>query len=99
MVPDLLLQRPQDRHRLGVLLVVRVERYQVEWLELVDHELFDPVQFRLVFRVCFEVPHGWHLPSRFFRRRSSDCYSQPRVETKTTNLASDGDQHTSRTQG
>ena len=57
MVPDLLLQRPQDRHGFGVLLVVRVERHQVERLELVDHEFFDPVQFLLVFRVGFEVPH------------------------------------------
>ena len=43
----------------GVLLVVRVERHQVERLEFVDHEFFDPVEFLLVFRVRFEVPHDW----------------------------------------
>ena len=57
MVPDLLLQRPQDRHRLGILPVIRIERDQIERLELVYRELFDPIQLRLVFRVCFEVPH------------------------------------------
>jgi len=55
VVPDLLLQRPQDRHRLGILPVRRIERDQIERLELVYHELFDPIQLRLVFRVCFEV--------------------------------------------
>ena len=59
LVLHLLLQRAQDRHRLGVLLVVRIERDQVEWLELVDHEFFDPVQFLLVLRVRFEVPHDF----------------------------------------
>ena len=58
LVLHLLLQRAQDRHRLGVFLVVGIERDQVERLELVDHELFDPVQLLLVLRVCFEVPHG-----------------------------------------
>jgi hypothetical protein len=59
VVPDLLLQRPQDRHRLGILPVRRIERDQIERLELVCHELFDSTQLRLVFRVCFEVPHDF----------------------------------------
>ena len=59
VIPDLLLQRTQGRHGLGILFVVRIERHQVEWLELVDHEFFDPVQFLLVFGVRFEVPHGF----------------------------------------
>jgi hypothetical protein len=37
VVPDLLLQRPQDRHRLGILPVRRIERDQIERLELVYH--------------------------------------------------------------
>lgn len=55
---DLALQRTQDRHGLGIFLVVRIECHQIQRLELVDHELLDPVQFLLVFGVRFEVPHS-----------------------------------------
>ena len=58
LVLHLLLQRPQDGHHLRVLFVVRIEGDQIERFEFFDHEFFDPVQLRLVVRICFEVPHG-----------------------------------------
>ena len=57
LVLHLLLQRAQDAHHLGVVFVVRVKRDEIERFELFGHELFDPVQLRLIFRVCLEVPH------------------------------------------
>ncbi len=57
MLFDLLLQRPHDRHHLGVLLVVGIKSEQVQRFQFVDHESFDPVQFGLVVRICFEFPH------------------------------------------
>ena len=60
LILHLLLQRPQNRHHLGVLLVIWVEGDEIEGFKLVPHELFDPVELCLIFRVCFEIPHGGH---------------------------------------
>ncbi|CFR78469.1 Uncharacterised protein [Mycobacterium tuberculosis] len=57
LVFHLPLQRPQDRHRVGVLFVVRIEGDQIERFEFLGHEFFDPIQLGLVLRVGFEVPH------------------------------------------
>ena len=57
LILDLLLQRPQHPHQFRVLLVVRIQRCQIERFEFVAHELLHPVELALILRVGLEVPH------------------------------------------
>ncbi|PQM45975.1 hypothetical protein C1Y40_03853 [Mycobacterium talmoniae] len=55
---DPLLQRAQHRHGVGIRPVVGVQRHQVQRVDLRAHELLDPIQFALIVRLGFKVPHG-----------------------------------------
>ena len=85
LVLHLLLQRLDRASGDRVGLVVRVAEHEVERLDLLAHELVDPVELFLELRIGLEIPrHGGLQSVEVIRARGSDTntavsHHQPRV--------------------